>query len=128
MKAIKRKFLVVEENIRLNEINQYQIVRYFNPNHFNLDDNLNLHFDYSEGIGAKNIIIVVRYIDTSKSMELYEGLEYFEEFKLHIPEGGITKKNELSVSLKLKENSKLLWNIGIQILPKSDTLIHLTIA
>ncbi len=128
MKAIKRNFLVVEENIQLNELNQYQIVRYFNPNHFNLGDNLNLYFDYSEGIGAKNIIIVAHYIDTSKTMKRYEGLEYIEEFKLHIPEGGITKKNELSVSLKLKEDSKLLWKIEIQILPKSDTLIHLTIA
>jgi len=45
MKALKRNFLVVEENIRLNEINYFQVSRYFNPSHFNLEDNLNLHFE-----------------------------------------------------------------------------------
>jgi hypothetical protein len=128
MKAVKRNFLVVEESIRLNEINNFQISRYFNPSDFNLEDKLNLHFDYSEGIGAKYIRIIAVYIDTSKSMEPYEGIEYTEEFKLPFPVGGITKKNELSVSLKLKEDSKLLWKIGIQIRHEINTLIHLTIS
>lgn len=127
MKAVKRNFLVVEENIRLNEINNFQISRYFNPNHFNLEDKLNLHFDNSEGLGTEYIRIVAIYIDTSKSMESYEGIEFTEEFKLPFPEGGITKKNELSISLKLKEDSKVLWKIGIQIFPKYETLLHLSI-
>ncbi len=128
MKAVKRNFLVVEENIRLNEINNFQVSRYFNPSHFNLEDNLNLHFDYSEGLGADYIRILAVYIDTSKSMESYEGLEFTEEYKLPFPEEGITKKKELSVSLKLKEDSKLLWKIAIQIRLDVDTLIHLTVS
>ena len=128
MKTVKRNFLVVEENIRLNEINYFQVSRYFNPSHFNLEDKLNLHFDYSEGLVADYIRILAVYIDTSKSMESYEGIEFTEEFKLPFPEGGITKKEELSVSLKLKEDSKLLWKIAIQIRPNVETLIHLTIS
>jgi hypothetical protein len=61
-------------------------------------------------------------------MEPYQGNEYTEEFKLPFPVGGITKKEELSVSLKLKEDSKLLWKIAIQIRPDVDTLIHLTVS
>jgi hypothetical protein len=128
MKTVKRNFLVVEENIRLNEINYFQVSRYFNPSHFNLEDKLNLHFDYSEGLVADYIRILAVYIDTSKSMESYEGIEFTEEFKLPFPEGGITKKKELSVSLKLEEDSKLLWKIAIQIRPNVETLIHLTIS
>ena len=41
MKAVKRNFLVVEENIRLNEINNFQVGRYFNPSDFYLEDKLN---------------------------------------------------------------------------------------
>jgi hypothetical protein len=127
MKTLKRNFLITNENIRLNKINDFQVVRYFNPSHFDLDDHLNVHFDYSEGIGAENIRIEARYIDTSKSMELYKPLEFFEVFKLPISKEGISKQNELKVSLKLKEDSKLLWKIGIQILPRIETLLHLSI-
>lgn len=128
MKAVKRNFLVVEESIRLNEINHFQVSRYFNPHHFNLEEKLNLHIDYSEGIGAEYIHLKAVYIDTSKSMELYEGLEFTEEFKLPFPEGGVIKKNELSVSLNVKENSKLLWKIYIVIGPKINTLVRLTLS
>ena len=128
MKAVKRNFLVVDENIRLNEINDFQISRYFNPNHFNLEEKLNLYFDYSEGIGVVYIHVKAVYIDTSKSMESYEGLEFTEEFKLLFPEKGITKKNELSVSLNIKEDSKLLWKIAIAIRPQINTLVHLTLS
>ena len=128
MKAVKRNFLNVEENIRLNEINNFQVSRYFNPSDFNLEDKLNLHFDYSEGLGAKYIRILAVYIDTSKSMIPYEGIEFTEEFKLPLPEGGITKKNAQSVSLKLKEDSKLLWKIGIQIRQEINILIQLTVS
>ena len=128
MKAVKRNFLIVEEHIRINEIKNFQVSRYFNPSHFNFEDTLNLNFDYSEGRGAEYIRILAVYIDTSKSMESYEGLEFTEEFKLPFPEGGITKQNELSVSLKLKEDSKLLWKIGIQIFPKIETLLHLSVS
>ena len=127
MKAVKRNFLVVEENIRLNEKNNFQVSRYFDPSHFNLGDKLNLHFDFSEGLGADYIRILAGYIDTSNSMKLYKGIEFTEEFKLPFPAGGITKKNEQSVSVMLKEDSKLLWKIGIQIFPKYETLIHLSI-
>jgi hypothetical protein len=88
MKAIKRNFLVVEENIRLNEINDFQVRRYFNPSHFNLEDKLNLHFDYSEGLGAEYIHVKTVYIDCSKSMESYEGLEFVEDYKLPFPKNG----------------------------------------
>jgi hypothetical protein len=127
MKAVKRNFLEVDESIRLNEINNFQVRRYFNPSHFNLGDILNLHFDYSEGLDAEYIRIIAVYIDTSKSMESYEGLEFTEELKFPFPEGGITKKNEQSISLKLKEDAKLLWKIGIQVFPKHETLLHLSI-
>jgi len=128
MKPVKRNFLAVEENIRLNKINNFQVSRYFNPNHFNLKDKLNLHFDYSEGLGAEYMRILAVYFDTSKSMESYEGIEFTEEYKLPFPEDGITKTNELSVSLKLKEDSKLLWKIAIQIRQDFNTLIHLTVS
>ena len=128
MKAIKRKFLNFNEKIILSKINNFQVSRYYNPSHFNFEDTLNLHFDYSEGFGNEYILILAVYIDTSKSMESYEGLEFTEEFKLPFPEGGITKQNELSVSLKLKEDSKLLWKIGIQIFPKLETLLHLSVS
>lgn len=128
MKAVKRNFLVAEEQIRLNQINYFQVSRYFNPSDFNLDDKLNLHFDYSEGLGAEYIRIIAKYIDTSKNMKSYEGLEFTEEFKLPFPVGRITKKNEQSISLKIKEDSKLLWKIGIQIIPNFDTLLHLSIS
>lgn len=128
MRAVKRNFLVVKESIRLNEINNFHVSRYFNPSDFNLKDKLNLHFDYSGGLGAKYIRILAVYIDTSKSMKPYEGFEFTEEFKLPLPEGGITKKNELSISLKLKEDSKLLWKIGMQIRQEINTLIQLTVS
>lgn len=128
MKTIKRKFLNVDENFIFNKINYFQVSRYFNPSHFNLVDKLNLHFDYSEGQGAEYIRILAVYIDTSKSMESYEGIAFTEEFKLPFPEGGITKKKEQSVSLKLKEDSKILWKIGIQIRQEFNTLIHLTVS
>lgn len=128
MKAVKRNFLVAEETIRLNEINNFQESRYFNPSDFNLEDKLNLLFDYSEGFGAEYIRVLAVYIDTSKNINSYEGLEFTEEFKLPFPAGGITKKNALSVSLKLKEDSKLLWKIGIQIRYEINTLIHLTLS
>lgn len=127
MKAVKRIFLVVEEKIRLNEINNFQVVRYFNPSHFNLEDKLNFHFDFLEGFGAESLRILAVYIDTSKSMEPYEGIEFTEEFKLPFPPAGINTKNELSVALKLKEGPKLLCKIGIQIFPKLETLFHLSI-
>lgn len=127
MKAVKRNFLVVEEKIRLSEINNFQVSRYFNPSHFNLEDKLNLHFDYSEGLGAEYIRVLAIYLDTSKSMEAYEGIEFTEEFKLSFPKEGITKKNPLSISLKLKEDSKLLWKVAIQIRQDFNTLIHLRV-
>jgi hypothetical protein len=128
MKPVKRNFLVVEENIRLNEINNFQVSRYFNLSHFNLEDKLNLHFDYSEGLGAEYIRVLAIYLDTSKSMEAYEGIEFTEEFKLPFPKEGITKKNALSISLKLKDNSKLLWKVAIQIQQDFNTLIHLRVS
>ena len=128
MKAVKRNFLVVDERIRLNEINNFQISRYFNPNHFNLEDKLNLHFDYSEGLIAEYICILAVYIDTSKNMEFYECIEFTEEYKLPFTEEGITKKNELSISLKLKDDSKLLWKVAIQIRQDFNTLIHLRVS
>ena len=128
MKTVKRKFIIGEENIRLNKINNFQVSRYFNPSHFNLEDKLNVHFDYSEGLGADYIRVLAIYFDTSKSMEAYEGIEFTEEYKLPFPEEGITKKNELLISLKLKEDSKLLWKIAIQIQQDFNTLIHLKVS
>jgi hypothetical protein len=128
MKAVKRNFLVVEEKIRLSEINNFQVSRYFNPSHFNLADKLNLQFDYSEGLGAEYIRVLAIYLDTSKNMEAYECIEFAEEFKLPFPKDGINKKNPLSISLKLKEDSKLLWKVAIQIRQDINTLIHLSVS
>ena len=128
MKAIKRNFLVVEEKIRLNHINHFGISRYFNPNHFNLGDKLNLHFVYSEGIGAEFIDVKAVYIDSATDMELYEGLEFVEDYKLPFPKDGINKDNEIQLSLLLKEDTKLLWKIAIAISPQIDTLVHLSIS
>jgi hypothetical protein len=128
MKAVKRNFLVQEEKLRFNDINDYQVVRYFNPNHFNLKDHINLHFEYLEVLAAGNIRIVARYIDTSKSMELYEPLEFFEEFTFPFSMAEKNTPKERSVSLKLKEDTKLLWKIGIQIFPQIETLIQVSIS
>lgn len=128
MKPIKRNFLVVEETIRLNHINYFGISRYFNPNHFNLEDKLNLHFDYSEGIGAESIHVKAFYIDSSKNMELYEGLEFVEDYKLPFPKNGINKDNEIQLSLSPIEDTKLLWKIAIAIRPQINTLVHLSIS
>lgn len=128
MKAVVRNFLEVEECIRLNEINYFQVSMYFNPSHFNLEDKLNLHFDYSEGLGAEYIRVLAIYLDTSKSMEAYEDIEFTEEFKLPFPKEGITKKNALSISLKLRDDSKLLWKVAIQIRQDFNTLIHLRVS
>jgi hypothetical protein len=128
MRAVKRNFLVVEERIRLNEINNFQVSRYFNPSHFNLEDKLNLHIDYSEGLGAEYIRVLAIYLDASKNIEAYEGIEFTEEYKLPFPKEGITKKNELSISLKLKDDSKLLWKVAFQIRQDFNTLIHLTVS
>jgi hypothetical protein len=49
MKTLQRSFLVTIEESRLNKINNFQVVRYFNPSHFDLDSQLILHLDYSEG-------------------------------------------------------------------------------
>ena len=128
MKAVKRNFLVIEEKIRLNEINNFQVSRYFNPSHFNLEDKLNVHFDYSEGLGADYIRVLAIYLDASKNIDAYECIEFTEEFKLPFPKEGITKKNELSISLKLKDDSKLLWKVAIQIRQDFNTLIHLRVS
>ena len=127
MKAVKRNFLVQEEKLNFNTINDFQVIRYFNPNHFNLKDHINLHFEYLEVHAAGNIRIVARYIDTSKSMELYEPLEFFEEFTFPFSEAEKNIPNAHSVSLKLKEDSKFLWKIGIQIFPQIETLLQLSI-
>ncbi len=127
MKTVKRNFLVVEEKLRFNNINDFSIVRYFNPSHFILDDTLNLHINYSDTINIENIRIVARYIDASKSMERYEPLECFEEIKVPVPKRDLSKKNEIVVSLKLKEGSNFLWKIGLQIFPKHDSLLYLSI-
>lgn len=128
MKVVKRNFLVQEEKLRFNAINDYQRVLYFNPNHFNLKDHVNLHFDYLEVLAAGNIKIVARYIDTSKSMELYEPLEFFEEFTFPFSEAEKNIPKPHSVSFKLQEDSKLLWKIGIQIFPKIETLLQVSIS
>lgn len=128
MKAVKRNSLVVDENILLNEINNSQESRYFNPSDFNIEDTINLHFDYSEGFGTEYIPILAIYIDTSKSMKTFEGIEFKEEFRLPYPERGITRNKEFSISMKHNEDSKLLWKIGFQIRPQVDSLIHLTVS
>jgi hypothetical protein len=128
MKVVKRNFLVQEEKLRFNAINDYQRVLYFNPNHFNLKDHVTLHFEYLEVLAAGNIRIVARYIDTSKSMELYEPLEFFEEFTFPFSEAEKNNTNAHSVSLKLKDDSKLLWKIGIQIFPQIETLLQVSIS
>jgi len=128
MKVIKRNFLVQEEKLRFNTINDFQVVRYFNPNHFNFKDHVNLHFEYLEVLAAGNIRIVARYIDTSKSIELYEPLEFFEEFTFPFSEAEKNITNAHSVSLKIKDDTKLLWKIGIQIFPQIETLLQVSIS
>jgi hypothetical protein len=128
MKAVKRNFLVQEEKLNFNTINDFQVIRYFNPNHFNFKDHVNLHFDYLEVLAAGNIRIVARYIDTSKSIELYEPLEFFEEFTFPFSEAEKNIPNTQSVSLKLQEDSKFLWKIGIQIFPQIETLLQVSIS
>ncbi len=128
MKAVKRNFLKANEIIQLNANNHFQFIQYVNPKHFTMNDEIQLHFDYSEGLGAKEIIATAIYVDPIKMTKLYDAFEFIEEHTLNFPKNGITKREEVALTFKLNEANKLLWKIGIQIRPHFDTLLHLSIA
>ena len=130
MKAIKRKFLAVEEILNFNISNNFEIVRYFNANDFNLfeKDNINLWFDHSYEKIADVITVEAIYLDYSKKIEKYETVEYIELFEMPLPKEGILKHNEFSISIKTKEDTKLLWKIRFKIKPKIESDLHISLS
>jgi hypothetical protein len=129
MKPIKRQFLTVDENLKFQSQNNFQVTRYFNPNDLNISNLLHLHFDYSEGeITTKKLKVTAYYLDVSKNIALYEPIEYYVTKEISIPKQGINQQNELEIIFPVIDATKLLWKMEFQIAPKLDTLIHLTIS
>ena len=130
MKAIKRKFLAVEEILKFNISNNFEIVRYFNANDFKHfeKDIINLWFDHSYEKIADLINVEAIYLDYSKKIEKYETVEYIELFEVPLPKEGILKHNEFSISIKTKEDTKLLWKIRFKIKPKIESDLHISLS
>lgn len=130
MKAIKRKFLAVDEILRFNVSNNFEIERFFNANHFNHFENdiINLWFDHSYAKIADTITVEAIYFDYSKKIEKYETVEFVELFDVPLPKEGILKNNEFSIPIKTKEDTKVLWKINFKIKPKIVSDIHISLS
>lgn len=129
MKPIKRKFLSVEEVLRFNAANNFEITRYYNAKHFNgfKNDVVNLWFDHSYSTIANSITIEAIYFDYSKKIEKGEAIEFVETFNVTLPKEGILKHNEFSIPIKLKEATKVLWKINFKIEPKKVSDLHISL-
>ena len=126
IEAIDRKFLVVDENIELNHSNDYKVTRYFNPNHFNIEEDLTLNFKYCEAKEVECIIVKAIYMDSLQPMADYDALEFTGSFPPKLSK--ILKQDKLSVQLKIKQDTKLLWKIELSVKPVEDVLLHLLIS
>lgn len=112
LKPIKRQFLEVDEVLNFDHSNNYEIVRHFNGNNFSKETRaFELYFDHTFSKTPQSITVKAIYLDFSKRIENYETLEYFEIFEIPIPKEGISKNNEISRLIKIKEDTKVLWKI-----------------
>lgn len=130
MKAIKRKFIDVEEILKFNNSNNFEIERYFNANQFNYFENdiINLWFDHSYAKIADSITVEAIYLDFSKKIEKYETLEFIEVFDIPLPKEGILRQNEFSIPIKTKEDIKALWKIKFKIKPRIVSDLHISLS
>lgn len=130
MKAIKRKFLAVDEILRFSVSNNFEIERFFNANHFTHFENdiINLWFDHSYAKIADTITVEAIYFDYSKKIDKYETVEFVELFDVTLPKVGILKHNEFSIPIKTKEDTKVLWKINFKIKPKIVSDIHISLS
>ena len=129
MKAIKRTFLDVDEILRFNASNNFEIERHFSVLNMNFEnDTLNLWFDHSYRVIPDSITIEAVYLDSSKKIEKYEAVEFIETFDIPLPKEGILKHNEFSIPILLQENSKNLWKIFFKIRPKIVCDLHISVS
>ena len=129
MKAIKRKFLDVDEILRFNSLNNFEIVRHFSAINMNFKNNtLNLWFDHSYSVIPDLIIVEAIYLDCCKKIEKYETVEFIETIEIHLPKEGILKHNEFSIPILLQEKTKYLWKINFKIKPKIVCDLHLSLS
>ena len=129
MKAIKRKYLDVDEILRFNKQNNYKIERYFSDKLFNdfTKNKMNLWFDHTYNKHTEKIRITAIYFDYSKKIEKYETIEYKDVFNVEIPKNGIKKINEFSIPIIVKKDTKILWKLVFEIPNKTDFDIHISI-
>ena len=129
MKAIKRTFLDVDEILRFNASNHFEIERHFSALSMNFEnDTLNLWFDHSYAVTPDSITVEAVYLDSSKKIEKYEAVEFIETFDIPSPKEGILKQNEFSIPILLQENSKYLWKIVFKIYPKIVCDLHISVS
>ena len=90
---------------------------------------LDLWFDHSyDNKIANSITIEAIYFDVSKKIEKYEAFEYIEEFDVSLPKEGILKRNEFSIPIKTKEDTKILWKINFRIKQKIVSDLHISLS
>jgi hypothetical protein len=129
MKAIKRTFLDVDEVLRFNASNNFEIERHFSALNMDFENNtLNLWFDHSYAVIPDSITVEAVYLDASKKIEKYEAVEFIETFDIPLPKVGILKHNEFSIPILLQENSKYLWQIVFKIYPKIVCVLHMSVS
>ena len=129
MKAIKRTFLDVDEILRFNASNNFEIERHFSALNMDFENNtLNLCFDHSYAVIPDSITVEAVYLDSSKKIEKYEAVEFIETFDIPLPKEGILKHNEFSIPILLQENSKYLWKIVFKIYPKIVCDLHISVS
>jgi len=130
MKAIKRKFLDVDEILRFNFSNNFAIEKYINTYQFKYFENntINLWFDHSYAKIADSIRVETIYLDLSKKIEKNETMEFFENFNIQLPKDGIFKHNEFSIPIKIKEDTKILWKINFKIKPNIASDLHISLS
>ena len=129
VKAIKRTFLDVDEILRFNASNNFEIERHFSVLNMNFENNtLNLWFDHSYAVIPDSITVEAVYLDASKKIEKYEAVEFIETFDIPLPKEGILKNNEFSIPILLQENSKYLCKIVFKIYPKIVCDLHISVS
>jgi len=129
MKAIKRKYLEVDEILSFNKQNNYKIERYFSDKLFNdfPKNKMNLWFDNTNNKHTEKVIITAIYFDYSKKIEKYEVVEYKDVFNVKIPTNGILKNNGFSIQIITKMNTKILWKLVFEIPSKTDFDVYILI-
>jgi len=129
MKAVKRNFLEVDEILRFNTSNNFEIERHFSTINMNFEnDTLNLWFDHSYSVILDSIKVEAIYLDSSKKIEKYETVESIDTFDIPLPKEAILKHIEFSITISVQENSKYLWKIIFKIKPKIVCDLHISLS